>query len=62
MTGIGRQAATTMMNHVGRLAGTLALVAIFAALTASAQTAQPNPPQAAPATAASPVDRAASGD
>ena len=62
MTGIGRQAATTRMKQLGRLAGTLALYAIFTALTASAQPAQPNPPQTAPPATASPVDRTASGD
>jgi rhamnogalacturonyl hydrolase YesR len=50
------------MNQVGRLAGTLAMVAVLAALMAGAQIGQPNLPQAAPAAAASPVDRAASGD
>ena len=50
------------MKQLGRLAGTLALFAIFTALTASAQTAQPNPPQTAPPATASPVDRTASGD
>jgi len=51
-----------MMNQVGRLAGILAMVAVLAALTASAQIAQPNLPQAAPPAAAPSVDRAAAGD
>lgn len=62
MTRFGKQAAATMKDHVGRFAVTFAAVTLFAALTASAQSAQPKATEAAPAAAASPVDRAASGD
>jgi rhamnogalacturonyl hydrolase YesR len=51
-----------MKNHMSRLATTFAAMAILAAWTAGAQIAQPNVPQAMQAAAASPVDRAASGD
>jgi rhamnogalacturonyl hydrolase YesR len=58
MTGIERQAAAAKKHYAGRLAGILAAVAALTVLTASAQIAPPNVPQ----TAASSVDRAASGD
>src|SRR5208337_3483214 len=62
MTGMGRQQeAAELKDHVGRFAVTLAAVAVLAALTASAQIAQPNAPPAAPPAAAAPVDREASG-
>jgi rhamnogalacturonyl hydrolase YesR len=62
MTRFGKQAAATMKDHAGRFAVTFAAVTLLAALTASAQSAQPKATEAAPAAAASPVDRTASGD
>jgi rhamnogalacturonyl hydrolase YesR len=62
MTRFEKQAATTMKNYVGRFAVTFAAVTLLAALTASAQSAQPKATVAAPAAVALSVDRAASGD
>jgi rhamnogalacturonyl hydrolase YesR len=62
MTRFGKLTAAARKDHVGRFAVTFAAVTLLAALTASAQSAQPKATEAAPAAAASLVDRVASGD